>query len=439
MILSIFYSILSILVLFDLYYSYKRSGINYFFIIGIYYFISLILQGFFLSIDNVEFDSHYTRIRIAQSSSSYLVFILISVFYLFFRIGYYSNNYKVPKLKTDFKLEDNAWKIELFTTCLFILSVLIYASAHGGFSGMLRDAQIFRSGYGEYSKYDFFKRFFYIGQISWMFCLHRLVKNKISIINILYSTLIFLFNMLALLSMAGRTNIILFLVISFLIICDGIISKKFIITSIVIFLIVVLFGDPLFVALKNIDDGVSITAIASDNNSSTIMNNFKNILFEFQHPYSSINAVIENYHDIHLRYGIDFIYAILNIVPEKIFFLGRFETVAYPNTQLLTGIYTSTIPPGILAFSIYSFGILGVVIMPFFFGKIISMIERLFLSKETNNFLLVSLYYITGFKLSGFILGGEPRVFLYSYFAIGLVVLVYYLLNKKIKKNVSVN
>jgi len=245
--------------------------------------------------------------------------------------------------------------------------------------------------------------------------------------------------MLALLSMAGRTNIILFLIISFLIICDGIISKKFIIVSITIFFIVVIFGDSLFVALKNIDDGVSITTIANDNSSSSIMDNFKSILFEFQHPYSSTNAVIENYHDINLRYGIDFIYAVLNIVPEKIFFLGRFETVAYPNTQLLTGVYTSTIPPGILAFSIYSFGILGVIIMPFFFGKILSIIERNFLSKKSNNFLLVSLYYITGFKLSGFILGGEPRVFLYSYFAIGLIVLVYYLLTKKSKKDVSVN
>lgn len=429
MILSVFYSILSVLVLFDLYHSYKKSGINYFFITGVYYFISLILQGLFLSLDNVEFDSQYTRIKIAQSSSSYLIFILISTFYLLFRIGYYSNKYKVPKLKTDFKLENNAWKIEIFTACLFISSVLIYASAHGGFTGMLRDAQIFRSGYGEYSKYDFFKRFFYIGQISWMFCLYRLIRQKISIVNILYSVMIFFFNVLALLSMAGRTNIILFLVISFLIIFDGIISKKFIIVSGFIFLIVVIYGDPLFVALKNIDDGLSIAAIAN-NKSSSIMDSFKSLLFEFQHPYSSINAVIENYDDIHVRYGADFIYAILNIVPEKIFFLGRFETVAYPNTQLLTGIYDSTIPPGILAFSVYSFGIPGVVLMSFFSGKMLSIIERLFLSRKTKNFLLVSLYYITGFKLSGFILGGEPRVFVYSYFAIGLIVLLYYLLNK---------
>jgi hypothetical protein len=333
----------------------------------------------------------------------------------------------IPAINSNFqnnyKLEMSSFKIEIVSLSIFIISFALYAYSHGGIAGMLIDAQTYRSGHGIYSSFDIFKRFFYVGIVPFAIGLHRFRNNR-NFSNLIYVVVLLVLNIIALLSLAGRTNLILFFLVVFLLFSRRRINSTVTLIGPILIIAIVFIGDTLFALFQGFSSVQDFSSLISSELYEINRNIALGFVYEFQYPFTSLSVLINEINNIELRYGLDAIYALGHLLPDKLLLFDNQDTVAYVNTELITGIYESTIPPGIIGFSIFSFGIYGIPLVALISGGVYKKIDN-YIKLTGNGFLNNMFYLIFTFKLGSFILSGEPRVFIFSTF-IFIVLFVFF-------------
>jgi len=156
-------------------------------------------------------------------------------------------------------------------------------------------------------------------------------------------------------------------------------------------------------------------------------NIFMSILSNFSHPVMSIGVAHESVFSSNesIRFFSDFVYAIFSLVPSFLLNIQTPETIAYLNTYNHLGVYESIIPPGLVAFGLYSFGPPGIVIYGLFLGASSATLNRFFggiLSHSKNASVFV---YVFSYSFGLFVFNSEPRVMLQSIFTYILVLLLF--------------
>jgi hypothetical protein len=294
----------------------------------------------------------------------------------------------------DIKTLTIASNISLILCGLFIY---IYISQYGGLYRALESAAAIRSGYGELedgAKLTFVKYLMPIGVFPFLLYGYK-VSTSPKILNILLWVISFLLVFLAFILMSGRTRIVIYILAMVIIF---IYSKKTIKINkifkyIPLFFIVSLFimyGKTIFSSLGSILNGESIQNIIyeSDKNETFL----GSILGYFSHRTYAVEAALKNFNETHSLYWFkDNFLSIFYLIPERLTGIVKPDSISPYNTEVLTGIYEATIPPGILAYGIYSLWIPGLIIVAIMYSSIFGLVDSYFQKYLSEKHLLIIL------------------------------------------------
>ena len=324
--------------------------------------------------------------------------VLVFFSYIFSLFGY-SLIFKIKagkniKEKLFFNEQDIAFssKVSLILCALF---VLIYVSQYGGLFSALTYAAVIRSGYFEIeqnSKITFVKYLMPIGVFPFLYYGHQLILRKgfyNLIMFIISSGIVFL----AFLLMSGRTRIVMylfaFMLMYFLISKERINFKKLCSYVLIFFLsgFFIQFGKKFFLYFSNIVEEEKISFIVSNPEQETV---FESFFSYFTHRTYSIEAALTYVSDTNNLYWFkDNLNMFLFLIPERLTGISKPDSISFLNTQLIMGEYDSTVPPGILAYGVYSLWIPGMFLSALCYGIVFSYLDKYYLVNKKNTLSLV--------------------------------------------------
>jgi hypothetical protein len=355
---------------------------------------------------------------------SFTSFTMILIFLFFFFMGKNmasSYQFKLQHIKErylsiylfDFSLLK---AIGLFFSFLSFISMFIYASAFGGFEQAIYYAEWVDSGAVEEAvlstQYIFVYRFIYFSIIS--FTIYMFIKEKS---NLLYITTLLILPLITtffsrIFLFSGKESIIeIFLLLLFY---QSIKNRSSYFIQIFIFSLV------LYIALPIMD-----TLMISRQDLSNITIEFSSILKfleYFTFPQISLEFALNKEYD--LFFFNDFIYGLRgNIVPFSWLESYNISTVQL-NTYHFLKEYKSTVPPGVLAFSYYSLGVVGIVLIGFLSGFILKKLDALFIAMCSINSSFGVFYALLMASVFTFVRTGIPELNLYDTSLIVLILTI---------------
>ncbi len=374
-------------------------------------------------------------INLEQSDTLFFFsYILVVISYFLSLIFYF---YFFEKIKS-FSFERINLKYPSIISLLFcFVFILIYIAQYGGLQNALYSAAAIRSGYGEVedgSKLTFVKYLMPIGVFPFLYfslqCINGEVKKNIILFLISASVLF-----LALILMSGRTRIVMYLlalVILTIYAKDGfkINLKKTILYGGVgtLSFIFITQGKKIFSSLEALMNGESLLTIMGENEKSSFLDSF---LGYFAHRNYSNEMALQYFSDTNNLYWFkDNFYILFYLIPERLTGISKPESISYINTQNFTGIYDSTIPPGILAYGLYSLWIPGMFLMAILYSFLFSYFDKLNCNNKKNKVVLVfTLPCVLVWGMYGSV--GDFRIivngFSYILFFIALIILFRFL------------
>lgn len=360
---------------------------------------------------------------------------LILVSYFFALFGYRIAN--LIKLNTTtfningLKLASN---ISFFLMLLFIAA---YVAQYGGVSRALNAAAAIRSGYGELEtsgKLTFTKYLMPIGVFPFLhYGYLSFIDKRRKYLAPFIVTTIFLF--LAFVLMSGRTRIVMYLIALVLLILIS--SKKKISVSKILKIaplamlgaFFVIYGKKIFSSIELIKNGESISSIINDSDQTRSF--FESLVGYFSHRVYSVEASL-NFASNHgdLVFFRDSFYLPLYFIPERLTGISKPDSISFLNTQMLTGIYDSMAPPGILAYGLYSLWIPGMFLIAFLYGAGFGYIDRLLvINSQKREILIILLPTVLVWSLYGST--GDTRIVVNGLIYIIIYVLILFTLNLK--------
>ena len=110
----------------------------------------------------------------------------------------------------------------------------------------------------------------------------------------------------------------------------------------------------------------------------------------FSHRTYAIEAALKNFNETHYLYWFkDNFLSIFYLIPERLTGIVKPDSISPYNTEVLTGIYEATIPPGIIAYGIYSLWIPGFIIAAIIYGSIFGLVDSFFNKYFSQKYLLI--------------------------------------------------
>lgn len=389
----ILYIPLIIFILMVITYSLKfhKYNIGLYFLNMVYLFIYG-LSGFF-SYYSLEGDQlAYTSFS-REGSTFIITQILVFISYIFSILGYFF----VIKLKertvhSSFFVEKDIAISSFISMLLCFFFVLIYISQYGGLFNALASAAIIRSGFVEQeAKLTFVKYLMPIGVFPFLYYGQQLILKK-GIVNFVLFVSSFSIVFLAFLLMGGRTRIVMyllaFMLMYFLISKNAINLKKLGVYSAITFLSVffIQFGKQLFLSFSNILEGEKISSVVAVNQKSFI----DAFLGYFAHRTYSIETALIYIRDTNNLYWFkDNFNSLFFLIPERLTGISKPDSISFLNTQLIMGEYDSTVPPGILAYGVYSMWIPGMFMVAMFYGMVFAYLDKIYLRNKQNTLILI--------------------------------------------------
>ncbi|WP_281885450.1 O-antigen polymerase [Paenibacillus sp. YYML68] len=349
-------------------------------------------------------------------------FFLIFIFYVFLILGFYVRFSKYnTRLYLKIKQKIDPIKVAVILLILGILAFILFVISYGGLSYVIQNAGAIRGGYVERSNFgaivNLFTKNIYLS--FWILLTIFITSNKNKLVLILL--ILSLSSSIAVgIIGAGRLDFLMIFIIAYFIIVS--IKHKFYFRYLILILplslYTILFGKEIF---GSIQYGYSGVLNAIEYKREVVGGDlFSGIIQYFAHPFISIQASLDSTESY--RFFSDFPYSFLFFL--KIFNLQVPETIVYYNTEFLSGIFESDIPAGVVAFSYYNLGILGIIIFGFVFGVVSKVIEDLFISIKQSALGIV-LYLFTCYSYGWFVTHAELRInILFMAFSIPLLVLI---------------
>lgn len=137
---------------------------------------------------------------------------------------------------------------------------------------------------------------------------------------------------------------------------------------------------------------------------------------EFVHPIGSLPVLLDAMpHKVEPNFFFDVLVGVLQVAPEKLLGFALPGTVAAYNTELLLGIFTPTVPPGLVGFFYYSALWAGIPIGGFLFGYLHGWLDR-FIGSAVHLHPIFGIYYASiTITIVGFMMGGDTRVYVNLY------------------------
>lgn len=304
--------------------------------------------------------------------------------------------------------------------CLVLsaLCILIYSSQYGGLLPALKDAAMIRAGGGDDllqtdGNFLFLKYLIPVSAFSLLGLAALRLEYGYS--NALLTIVCTAVVILGFLMMAGRNRFLgLGLALFILYFSTLRASAKFtpkrmliVLGALCVGYFVLLYGKQFFASMSA--DSVSqafeqrVANVGDDDN-------FK-ILQNFEHHYASIGAAdAYAYGPKGMRYFVDVINAPLSILPTRLVGMEKPVPISVFNTYMITGVYDSRIPPGLIAFGVYSLGYFGVLLVMTVYGYLLGLLD-VALSQPGFKRIIVPWLIVT-FVVSGG--SGDPRVLMYA-------------------------
>ena len=294
------------------------------------------------------------------------------------------------------KLISYSSNIALFLCLIFIY---VYISQYGGLIRALESAAAIRSGYGELedgAKLTFVKYLMPIGVFPFLLYGYK-VAIKPSVYNVLMWFFSFSLVFLAFLLMSGRTRIVIYLLAMIVVFIYAkknvrINLNQFIKFSPIIFVAIffAMYGKIIFSSLGEIISGDHIGSIIESSEKKESF--LASMLGYFCHRTYSIEAALINFRETNELYWFkDNFMSMFYLIPERLTGIVKPDSISPYSTEILTGVYEGTIPPGILAYGIYSMWIPGLFIMAMVYSFVFAIVDSYFRSNFSKKYLLIIL------------------------------------------------
>lgn len=425
-----------------LYYEVKRQKYFYidpitmfnffFFLVYVIAPVGLIVVGNQLILEDMPYGKLYFG---KNSTTPYLVV----AGYLMFVAGYESFMHQKSKrtFKLDLNLEErNIVNALVFGNLMLILFIFIYASEFGGIIQAIKQAQAYRSGAISWHKYDFVLRFLSINTIFLYYTFYKVFLEKTAQYQIMYKILFAVaFLLMILLTLLYDSRGYFIFQVSGLYALMVIYHKdyylKYMIPTVMLSIIIIIYGRIFFQTMEYlIQDGFS-TFIAEFSQRVMIQaQEGKSMISYFTHAIVSLDAsLIHSGYDYNLRYFRDIVDAITNILPNEL--LGIKESkmqLMDTNTLILQGRAINIVLPGILAYFVYAFQVVGLFVGMFIYGMLGAFFYRFFLRLYQLYKGSIVYFYILSLAYGYFAFRGVPDQMVNEQF--GLFVVVFILLLK---------
>lgn len=395
----------------------RRVLFDFLFFFNVIFFLCYVISPVHLLIDSERFAPQFSPERIVNLENPSIA-LLISVSYFSLLIGYFQG---YPKHLTRRVSLVRLWSPSLVNTLIvvFILisavSILIYSQQYGGLTTALSQAASIRAGALEGGEFVFVKKLIPLAVIAAFLSIARLVETRTPLSKFGISLLVcvsLVLSGLALLLGSGRATIILFLFIiyAFITIKKGRLYLRYVPLMLLLFLLVILFGDPFFRG-----GFTKVASVWNDYLSSA----YSAVISEFVHPVISLGAALERgnlWLPENPRFAKDIVSGLLALLPERLLGISAPDDISYLNTYILKGMWKSTVPPGFVAYWWWALGLTGVVVGSFLYGAIGSFVESL-LGRNISDNIVLFLYLVLGSIWGYWVWNGVPALFLLSNFA----------------------
>jgi MFS family permease len=343
-------------------------------------------------------------------------------------VGFYSNSAKQSAKNVIInKCSD---KRVLFYSIILLLiasiSMFVYSSGEGGLLLAISKAMLARvsqeANLASGNKFLFLSILaqysFYASYLSGSFIFFKQIQTHRWFV---YTVFLFsvIISILAAILAGGRQRVINYVLIFYL----GYVlrTKKLSLSLLIPFLsfaiIFILYGKAFFFSLGALPDGfdafVDAFVTSLQTKSSDNEFNFYSFITGFVYPVHSLDAAFNNEYD--MRLFIDFILGFVDLIPKQLFGIESPKTIVDYNSYFIANNETS-IPPGFLAFAIYSMSWTGLITFCFAFGWLGRYLQTI-LTRYLDTICWVPLFYATTVIFwTSFCGSGDPQFFIKGYF-----------------------
>lgn len=402
----------------------KASTIDMLSVANGFYFLGYFLQGACIQFDITYISDLFTNFHPPQSYiDNPIAFIAIVLSYILLVVGYYLSS-PLKKwarglyIKKEFQNFDST--LIIIFTLLFGISFITYTWTYGGYVNALALSNFLRSGNAEIATFSFVKPLLFSGSVLSILIASRV--NKLISINALLLFLTVVAVIASYLLLAGRAHIIILLAFVGYTLVKGKIKPVPTTIGIIIFYLIMVYGDAIFAISFYLDSKESLVEIFNRQRVGE-SNFFKRLVHEFQYPFVSLIISLENISLADLRFLSDRFIAIISFLPDRLVGFSPPDSVAYVNTEKVMGYYDSMCPPGVLAYFVYGYHYLGLILGPLVYGFIGGAINSFFSVNKHIRWIAALQIYVA-YQWGGFILSGEPRVDFTAFFALNIALLI---------------
>src|SRR5699024_1341055 len=161
---------------------------------------------------------------------------------------------------------------------------------------------------------------------------------------------------------------------------------------------------------------------------------FFSLINEFAHPYTSlISSLYYLKETFDVRGVIDFYYGLISILPERLLGIESGESISYLNTFLIFHVQEGFYPPGLIGYFYYSLGVTGVILGSYYYTFLSNYFIIICRKHEQVHPIFNGLYIFFVISFCQYIMSGDPRVYIKSYFLFYMAFLIIIIPFKNVK------
>ncbi len=354
-----------------------RRGVDIFLFFSAFFLVLYVLVPLYLLVGGHGFlFPSYLCACTPYGAGSFLSALVIIIGYLSVTLGYYPKLVRATAGRVRFEL---SWKtsqtllVAGLLLCLCFISIVVYALQYGGLEKAIKLAILILGGqWTESGPYVFMKHFMGFSCVSLFLIFTATLKEGLrhrfalkAALGLLSCLRVILTGLLT----TGRGFVIeLFLVLYLTLVlykCRFYIPFLLLIGAFAFIFILV--GKPFFHSLYS---GEPLGPIISLFRNLDFTAAYHRLWREFMHPYISLEAAIATTREFTPRLFLDWLYALLCLIPERLIPFQPLEMIAYLNTGLVIGVRESVVSPSFLAFLWYRALLPGAIFGGVVFGAI---------------------------------------------------------------------
>lgn len=399
----------------------KDTKVDFFTLFNIIYTLLYPMPAFFLEA-NLNNSSSELMFNSSIYRSNFQTAIAIFAGYFTVLLGFYStSSIRAARcVRIEAKSSKSIRNTGIFLLVLSCTAIQIYSLQYGSFVEALSQAMLIRSNAVEGGSLVFVKHFILISFFSSYVLAEFATGNTFSIKKFIEKFLFIasiIVSILGTMLLASRTTLVYYIIC----LCLGFIAQG---KKISLFLIIpvllliplfILYGKPLFFSLSGIPDGTDAVVekfmyALDDPNASSGEFSLIDLIGNFVFPIHSLEAALNTKYE--WRLFTDWVYGIIGFLPEKVFNITIPLQVNEYNTSYLMGNVSYDIPPGLLAYCVYSMSWGGIFIICFAYGWIARYLQTVIYAHFCQIPWMSFLYYATAQVWVDFQPSGSPGVYM---------------------------